>query len=119
MADRVWFIGFGKPVPGREAAASDLGKQAIAMFERLQAAGEIEGWEAVMLDPHGGDLGSFMLVRGEAAKLARLPMDPEWQQLTVNTSAVAEGFGIVGGATGAAYLQMLDAFVAACAPATV
>ena len=118
MADRVWFIGFGRPVPGREAAASGLGRQAIAMFERLQAAGEIEGYETVMLDPHGGDLGSFMLVRGEAAKLARLPMDPEWQQLAVSTAVVAEGFGIVGGTTGEAYLQMIDAFVAASAAAT-
>ena len=45
-------------------------------------------------------------------------MDPEWQQLTVGTAAVAEGFGIVGGTTGEAYLQMLDAFVAASAAAT-
>jgi hypothetical protein len=118
MAERVWFIEFGRPVPGREEAAMTLGKKAIAMFERLQAAGIIEGFDAVMLDPHGGKLSSFMLVRGDAEKLARLPMDPEWQQLTVNTAAVADGFGIIGGSTGAAYVPMLEGFVAACTAAT-
>ena len=72
MADRVWFIGFGRPVPGREAAASGLGKQAIAMFERLQAAGEIEGYETVMLDPHGGDLGSLHARRGRGGEAGRV-----------------------------------------------
>jgi hypothetical protein len=117
MADRVWLIGGGRPVPGREAAAGALSSQAVALFERLQAAGEIESYDTVMLDPHGGELNWFMLVRGDAERLARLPMLPEWQQLAVGTSAACEDFGIVGGSVGEAYHQMQDAFFAACVAA--
>jgi len=36
------------------------------------AEGEIESFEMVLLEPHGGELGGFILLRGDQDKLARI-----------------------------------------------
>jgi len=35
-------------------------------------------FDAVFLDPHGGDLNGFFLIRGESAKLDALVATAEW-----------------------------------------
>ena len=55
----------------RESAAVDVFGEAVAYYTGLQGQGEIESFEIVFLDPHGGDLGGSFLLRGDAAKLGR------------------------------------------------
>jgi hypothetical protein len=118
MADRVVFVRYGNPVPGREEAAVAIGKQAAELWDRLLAAGEIEGYLPVMLDPHGGDLAGFVVAWGDGEKMARLAMIPEWQQLNLGGAATLREFGVIGGTTGEAYFPMMDAYCAACAAST-
>ena len=95
MADFGLFIGWGAARPGREAAASKVFAEALAYWPALQAAGEIETFETVILGYHGGDLGGFFLLRGDPERLGRLSMSPEFQRLTNRASAVAESVGVV------------------------
>ena len=44
----------------------------LGYYTKLQERGEIESFEAVLLEPHGGELGGFLLLRGEAEKLDRV-----------------------------------------------
>ena len=56
MADFGLFIGFGAPVRGRERQAIQGFSEVFEYNSRLQQEGEIESFETVLLEPHGGNL---------------------------------------------------------------
>jgi hypothetical protein len=111
MADRVLFLGWSKAVRGREQASAKVFAEAMEFWGRLKAAGEIESVDAVLLDAHGGDLGGFFLVKGEAEKLALLRLNPEMYRLMVRADAIVDGLGAVGGVTGEAIEQQMGMFL--------
>lgn len=96
MADAGIFVGFGDPVRGRESQAVELFNETIGYYSRLQEEGEIESFEPVFLEPHGGDLGGFILLRGDAEKLATLRVSDEFTQLTMRATLCVENVGVVG-----------------------
>lgn len=51
MADAALFVGFGQPARAREQQALDLFNRALALYTELQARGEIESFEPVLLEP--------------------------------------------------------------------
>jgi len=95
MAESGLFIGWGDIRTGRDVASTKVFAEALAYWPTLQAAGEIESFETVLLGFHGGDLGGFFLLRGDPEKLGRLSMAPEFQRLIVRASNVVEGIGVV------------------------
>src|SRR5579859_1806634 len=62
MANAALFIGWGKVVQGREAKSLEVFGEGLEYWTRLQQLGEIESFEPVALEPHGGDLGGFVLI---------------------------------------------------------
>ena len=96
MADAGLFIGFGNPVRGREDQAIELFNETIGWYARLQEEGEIESFEPVFLEPHGGDLGGFILLRGDAEKLSALRVSDEFTQFTIRSSLYVDSIGVVG-----------------------
>jgi hypothetical protein len=72
MPDGVLFVGWGAPIPGRETASNDVFAEAVAFWMQKQQQGAITSFEAFALEPHGGDLGGFALIRGDAERLAQL-----------------------------------------------
>jgi len=96
MADAGLFIGFGAPVRGRESQAVELFNESIGYYSQLQEEGEIDSFEPVFLEPHGGDLGGFILLRGDAKKLAALRVSEEFTQLTLRAGLCVENIGVVG-----------------------
>jgi hypothetical protein len=96
MADAGLFVGFGNPTRGREEQAIELFNETIGYYSRLQEEGEIENFEPVFLEPHGGDLGGFILIRGDAEKLASLRVSDEFTQFAIRATLHVEGFGVVG-----------------------
>jgi hypothetical protein len=95
MAEFGLFIGWGSSRAGREAAAGKVFDDAVAYWNGLKAAGEIESFELVLLTPHGGDLTGFALLRGDPEKLGRLSMTPEFQRLTMRADVCLDGVGVV------------------------
>jgi hypothetical protein len=96
MADAGLFVGWGEAVRGREGQALELFDQVIAYYGRLQEEGTIESFEPVFLEPHGGDLSGFVLLRGDAEKLAALRVSDEFTQLSLRALLVVDNFGVVG-----------------------
>ena len=96
MADAGLFIGFGDPVRGRESEAIEVFNETLAYYGRLQEEGTIESFEPVFLEPHGGDLGGFILIRGDAEKLAALRVSEEFTQIATRATLIVDNFGIVG-----------------------
>lgn len=113
MADRVIFIGWTNAVRGREQTSEKVFREAMEYWGRLQAAGEIESADAVLLDAHGGDLGGFFLLKGEAEKLARVRASEEMQRLMVRAEVIVDGLGAVGGVTGDALVRQMGLFLEA------
>lgn len=100
MADGVIFIGWDRPVAGREKQAVQLFQKSIAYYSKLKTGGRIENFEAVLLTPHGGDLNGFLLVRGDAKKLAEIEGEDASIQLRLEAHYCLDGFGVVLGTTG-------------------
>jgi hypothetical protein len=95
MADAAVFIGWGAAIPGRERHALQVFTEALQYYASLQQQGEIESFEAVSLDPHGGDLAGFVLLRGEREKLNRLRDSAEVRRLMGFSEMTLNRFGVV------------------------
>ena len=96
MADAGLFIGWGEVVRGREAAAAELFQETLGYYSGLQEEGVIESFEPVFLEPHGGDLSGFILIRGDAEKLASLRVSEEFTQLSIRVGLIVGNLGVVG-----------------------
>ena len=117
MADAGLFIGFGNPVRGRESQAVELFNETLGWYARLQEESEIESFEPVFLEPHGGDLGGFILIRGDAERLSALRVSDEFNQYSIRADLCVENFGVVGADMGerlqrqmAFYTEQIGAF---------
>ncbi|HTT55281.1 MAG TPA: hypothetical protein VMH35_28150 [Streptosporangiaceae bacterium] len=110
MADSGLFIGFGFPVRGRERQALKVFTESFDYYARLQQDGEIESFEPVLLDPHGGELGGFFLLRGEQDKLARLRASDEFARMTARGELIVENLGIVDAMLGDRLMGQMATF---------
>lgn len=95
MADSGIFIGFGQPARGREQQALQVFNEAMQHYGELAARGEIESVEAVFLEPHGGDLGGFILLRGTRERLGAVHRSEDFQRITTRASLVVDSIGVV------------------------
>ena len=96
MADAGLFVGWGEVVRGRERDAAELFQETLGYYGRLQEEGVIDGFEPVFLEPHGGDLTGFILIRGDADKLAALRVSEEFTRLSIRVGLIVDRLGIVG-----------------------
>ncbi len=101
MADAALFIGWGAVVTGRERQAQRVFDEGVAYWMRLQQEGEIESFEPVSLEPHGGDLYGFCILRGERDRLSRLRYSEEFRRLNARAGLVVHKFGVVSANLGA------------------
>jgi hypothetical protein len=111
MADSGLFIGFGVPVRGRERQAIAVFNEALEYYSRLQQEGQIESFEPVLLEPHGGDIGGFFLLRGEQDKLAGIRGSDEFARQTVRAQLIVDNIGIVGAALGEGLSSQISVFL--------
>ena len=100
MADAGLFIGWGQVVRGREGPAVDGFNQTVEYFGQLQGGGRIESFEICFLDPHGGDLAGFMLLRGSAEQMDAVRADDEFQRHMTRADLHVENLGLIGASLG-------------------
>jgi hypothetical protein len=125
MSESALFVGFGAPTRGRERQAVGVFSEAVALYEHLRSEGMIDMYEPIFLEPHGGDLGGFFLLRGDAEKLAQVRMSDEFELLSTRASLVVDDFGVIGAVTGEGIQRQMSLYqaqleqLAAPSPATV
>jgi len=110
MADSGLFIGFGGSVRGRERQALTVFGEALEYFSRLQQEGQIESFEPVSLEPHGGDLDGFILLRGDQDKLARIRGSDEFQRLVARGELIVDSLAVVAAGLGERLSAELSVF---------
>ena len=95
MATGALVIGWGPTVRGREQKALQVFNEAIQFYTRLQQQGTIESFEPVALEPHGGDLNGFLLIRGDREKLNALRTSEEFLRLTNRAAQIVDNLGVI------------------------
>lgn len=100
MANGVLFVGWKRPVPGREQQAMGLFQKGTEFYAKKQSEGKIESFEPVILAQHGGDLNGFVLVKGDAVKLSELRREDAYVENVTEAGYCLEGFGVVEGLCG-------------------
>ena len=76
----------------------------------LRRCEEIESFEPVLREPHGGELDGIFLLRGDQDKLARIRSSEEFERLTVRAQLIIDNLGIVGAALGGRLMSQLSVF---------
>jgi hypothetical protein len=110
MAMGALFIGWGPAVRGRELKALEEFQEGLQFFGRLQEQGEIQSFEPVALEPHGGDLTGFLLIKGDADKLARLRASDDFIARITRAQIVLENFGVSGAFIGEGLQSLFEDF---------
>ncbi|HEU6446388.1 MAG TPA: hypothetical protein VFL61_15145 [Gaiellaceae bacterium] len=100
MSDTALFIGWGGTYPGREQSARTHYAEWTEILERLKADGEIEGFETVLLAPHGGELDGFTMVFGSPEKLAALRMREDLRRLQTRAALDHAKFSVIWATVG-------------------
>jgi hypothetical protein len=94
------FVGWGGTYPGRERFALAHFAEWTEFLKRLEAEGEIERFETVVLAPHGGELDGFTLVYGTPEKLAALPIREDLRRLRTRATLDHAKFSVIWATTG-------------------
>ena len=110
MADAGLLIGFGQAARARERQALELFDEAAQFYGQLQQEGRIESVEPVLLQPHGGDLSGFFLLRGSRDQLDALRDDETFRRINARALLVVENFGVVPAYLGAALGEQFDEY---------
>ena len=110
MSDTALFLGFAAPARAREPQALALYEEVTQFSAGLQERGEIAGFEAVLLEPHGGDLAGFFLLRGDGEQLDRLRRNDDFRRLSARAGLVVDGFGVVDAHVGAAVARQMSLY---------
>jgi hypothetical protein len=113
MAGEALFLGWGPVVRGREQKAVQVFQETIEYYGRLQQEGKIDSFEPVLIAPHGGGLGGFVLLRGERGKLDEIRSSEEFERALTRAATVVEDVGAINAFTDESLGQTMGRFQAA------
>jgi hypothetical protein len=105
MADAGLFIGWGQVVRGREDRALDVFYETIELYGHMQSDGRIEDFEVALLEPHGGELAGYALLRGSESQIDAVQHDEEFRRLMQRADFIVDGLGMVRALIGASLAQ--------------
>jgi hypothetical protein len=115
MAGDELFIGWGPVVRGREQTALKVFQETIEFHGKLQQDGMIDGFDAHLIAPHGGDLAGFIMLRGERSKLDDVRNSEDFELLIARAGSVVDQVGVLNAYSGEALGQAMGRFQAASA----
>jgi hypothetical protein len=95
MADAGLFIGWGQVVRGREDRALDVFNETLELYGQMQSDGRIEDFEVALLDPHGGELGGYVMLRGSEDQIDAVRRDEDFERVMTKASLMVDDLGLV------------------------
>ena len=95
MADAGLFIGWGQVARGREERALDVFNETIELYGQMQSEGRIESFEVALLEPHGGELGGFALLRGSEEQIDAVRRSEDFERVMTRASLMVDDLGVV------------------------
>ncbi len=101
-------FGWNRSIPGREETSRDHFQEFVAYLDGLVKNGTLQGFDVVFLDPHGGDLNGFFLIRGDSAKLDALVASSEWTEHLTRGTLHLDGAGAIRGVVGSQAMARME-----------
>lgn len=98
MADRVLFISWGSPIPGREERGLEVFNDAMGICGRMQQEGRIEKFDVVLFRPNG-ELNGYIQLHGSVDQLNAVREDEEFMRNTADAALVVSNLRHLDGAT--------------------
>src|SRR5213593_840520 len=95
MTDSALFIRWGATAGGRERQSVELFAESLRYLTGLVEQGRVASVEPFFLEPHGGNLEGFFIVRGDLDELNKVRYEDDFQRMSVRAQAVISNFGIV------------------------
>ena len=108
MSTNMVIFGWNRPIPGRERMSEKHFEDFVGYCTELKKNNTIESFDIIFLDPHGGDMNGFFLVRGEPGSLDRMISSKEWVNHITRATMHLEGVGVVRGQTGDLVMEMMN-----------
>src|SRR5262249_25231194 len=93
MTDAALFIRWGATAGGRERQSVELFADSLRYLTGLVEQGRVASVEPFFLEPHGGDLEGFFIVRGDLEELNSLRIDDTFQRLATKAQVIVRNFG--------------------------
>jgi len=100
MSSNALFFGWNRPVIGRERMSAEHFGGFVQYLNGLQQKGTISAYDIVFLNPHGGDMNGFFLIRGEPGQLNALTASAEWVGHVTRAMVHLDHAGVVPAVTG-------------------
>ena len=113
MADRALFIGWGEVVRNREHEALANFNETLGLYGRAQQEGRIESFDVCLLDPHGGELGGFIMVHGTADQLNAFKASDDFRSNMAAGSLIVDNLGVVDAVVGEGVEREMGYFMGA------
>ena len=86
-------------VRGHEDRALEV-FETLEFYGQLQADGRIEDFEVALLDPHGGELQGYVMLRGSEEQIDSVRRGEDFQRLMTKASLIVDDLGIIGASIG-------------------
>jgi hypothetical protein len=96
MADRVLFIAWSAPVPGREERGLEVFNDALGLYGRFQQDGRIESFDVRLFEPNGA-LNGYIELRGSVEQLAAAREDEEFRRTLADASLIVRDLRMIDG----------------------
>jgi hypothetical protein len=116
MSSNALFVGWNRPVVGRERMAAEDFSAFTSYLSGLQQKGVIKSFDCVFLHPHGGDLNGFFVIRGDPQRLGEIGASSEWNTQMIRASIHLEGLGVIRGLTGELVKERMTAWAGMLPP---
>ncbi|HYN90724.1 MAG TPA: hypothetical protein VER75_02295 [Thermoleophilaceae bacterium] len=100
MADAGLFIGWGQVARGREDRALAVFNETIELYGQMQSDGRIESFEVCLLEPHGGELAGFGLLRGSEDQIEAVHRSEDFQRVIAKATLVVDDLGVISASLG-------------------
>jgi len=98
--DSALIIQWGATAPGRERKAVELFGETLRFLTGLVTKGRVASVEPFFLQPHGGDVEGFFIMRGDRDELNKIRGEDDFQRYSVRAQAVVQHFGVIEAITG-------------------
>jgi hypothetical protein len=109
MADRMLFISWGAPVPGREERGLEVFNEAVGMYGRMQQDGRIESFDVCLLGPNA-KIDGYIAVHGSADQLNAIREDDEYLRNMMDAGLIVADLAVVEGYTGEGVARMMGIY---------
>lgn len=113
MRSNILMFGWNRSTPGREMVSAQHFQEFVEYLGAQKRSGQIDSFDAVMLEAHGGQLNGFFLIRGAPAKLTELTASTEWTRHQTRAILHLDGSSVVRGITGEAIDEQMKEWVSA------